>query len=111
MENVGALFIGTKCPDTSRCELVPAIVFLKELANLPDGIFDAHFPAFDVLGNAIVEWFGDHGDFVFLVRSKGITHHRRGLDDSFAKARNWIGDFELHFRVESTQVVKHAVQV
>lgn len=74
MEDVGAGFFGAERPDGAGGEFVPVVVLFEEGGDFADGVADADAAGFDVLCYAVVEGFGDHGDFVLLIGGEGVAH-------------------------------------
>ena len=74
LQDIWPLLVRSEGPDAARSELVPVVFLFEELAYFPDGIFDVDFAAFDVLGDAVVQRFSHHGDFIFLVGCDGVAH-------------------------------------
>ncbi|KAI7360256.1 1 U5 small nuclear ribonucleoprotein component [Hortaea werneckii] len=65
--DVGTHVFRSGSPDVAGGEEVVAVVLGEEGADFSYGVLDGDFAGFNVLGDTVVQRFGDHGDLVLLV--------------------------------------------
>src|SRR5699024_3510588 len=87
------------------------VVVLKVTCHLSDRVLDADLTTLDILGDTIIQWLCNHGDLVFLIWCDGVAHDSRGLDDSFAEARDRVRHLDFHLRVQSTEIMEYTIHV
>jgi len=110
-EDVGALLVWREAPDGARGEKVPVVPLLKEGAELLAVPAHRDEAVLDVLGEALLERLGDHGQLRAAVGCLGKALERARLYDGLTEGDDRVGYLDLHAaaRVDVSQVVHHAV--